>query len=113
MKQQMMKCAAFCATLLFTITLSAQTSRVSEPQYIAIDSKDNVFVAIKYGIIKITPDGTLTNLTKQASIIGDLDRTWKNLIVDSKDNLYANDDKVIYKFTFTSDRKFVGKLFTG
>ena len=109
----MMKCAAFCATLLFTITLSAQTSRVPEPQYVAIDSKDNVFVALKYGIIKITPDGTLTNLTKQAGTIGDLDRTWKNLIIDSKDNLYANDGKIIYRFNFSSDGKFVGKLFTG
>ena len=56
------------AALVFAIPTCAQTSpvRVSEPQYLAIDSRDNVYVALKYGIIKITPDGTLTNLTKEA-----------------------------------------------
>lgn len=101
------------ASLLFTAQMPAQTAtRVSTPQYIAVDSRDNVFVALKYGIIRITPDGTVTNLTKQAGTIGDLDRKWNNLIVDSKDNLYANDGKLIYKFTFDAG-KFVGKPFAG
>ena len=109
-----MKYFTLFAAILFPIFLSAQTApRISTPQYIAVDSKDNVFVALKYGIAKITPDGAVTNLTKQAGTIGDLDRTWKNLIIDSKDNLYANDGKLIYKFTFDTAGKFVGTIFAG
>ena len=101
------------ATLAFAGSVHGQNvTALPEPQYIAIDSKDNVFAALKYGIIRITPEGTIKNLTKLAGTIGGLDRTWKNLIVDSKDNLYANDGKLIYKFTFKED-KLTGKLFAG
>src|SRR6185295_11496300 len=62
---------------------------------------------------KITPDGTVTNITKQAGVIGDLDRNWHNLIIDSKDNLYANDGNLIYKITVTADNKAIGKIFAG
>jgi len=108
-----MKCAFLLLVVLFVANVHAQTPvvRVPEPHYIAVDSKDNVYVAIKYGIIRITPDGTLTNLTKVAGTIGDLDKTWKNLIIDSRDNLYANDDGAIYKFTFDRSGKFVGSVF--
>lgn len=99
--------------LLAAATQAQPLSRVPEPQYIAIDSKDNVYVAIKYGIIRIAPDGKLTNLTKVAGTIGDLDKNWKNLIIDSKDDLYASDDRLIYKFTFTSSGKFVATIFAG
>jgi hypothetical protein len=100
---------------IFSVSVGAQTPvvRVPEPHYIAIDSKDNVYVAIKYGIIRITPDGTLTNLTKIAGTIGDLDKTWKNLVIDSRDILYANDGKLIYKFTFDRSGKFVGSVYAG
>jgi hypothetical protein len=110
-----MKYFVLFAALAFAVNSPAQTvpSRVPEPQSVAIDSKDNVFVAIKYGIVKITPDGTLTNLTKVAGTIGDLDKNWKNLIIDSKDNLYASDDRLIYKFTFDRSGKFVGSIFAG
>src|SRR4249920_236112 len=110
-----MKYFVLCAALAFAVNLAAQTvpSRVPEPQSVAIDSKDNVFVAIKYGIVKITPDGTLTNLTKVAGTIAELDRHWSNLIIDSKDNLYANDGKLIYKFTFAPGNKLVGTIFAG
>ena len=104
-----MKYLALLIALVFANGLLAQApSRVPEPQYVAIDSKDNVYVAVKYGILRIAPDGTLTNLTTT----GELDRNWKNLIIDSKDNLYANDGKLIYRFNF-EDGKFVGKLFAG
>ena len=45
------------------------------------DSKDNVFVLVKYGIIKIKPDGTLIELRK---IEGNraLDVTFYNLVID-------------------------------
>jgi hypothetical protein len=46
-----------------------------------------------------------------------MDRTRQNLIVDSKDNLYANDGKVIYKITLSADNKvtlsvYAGQLYT-
>ena len=100
--------------LLLILTLSAcvfpQTTRVSTPQYIAIDSRDNLFVGLQYGIIRISPDGSVTNLTQADR---DLDRKWSNLIVDSKDNLYANDGKLIYKFTYDREGKFIGTIFAG
>ena len=91
-----MKYFIIFATLFFANSLPAQLTSVPEPQYLVIDSRDNVFVTIKYGIIKISPDGTLTNLTKIPGTIGKLDRAWSNLIIDSKDNLYANDGNLIY-----------------
>ena len=100
--------------LLVTLALSAcafaQTTRVSTLQYIAIDSRDNLFVGLQYGIIRISPDGSVTNLTQADR---ELDRKWNNLIVDSKDNLYANDGKLIYKFTYDRAGKFVGTIFAG
>ena len=109
-----MKHITLLATLIFAaVSAVSQTTPVSTPQYLAIDSKDNVFAALQYGIIKITPDGMITNLTKQAGTIGDLDRKWSNLIVDSKDNLYANDGKLIYRFTFDRTGKFVGSIYAG
>jgi len=110
-----MKYFLLFAALAFAVNSPAQTvpSRVPEPQSVAIDSKDNVFVAIKYGIVKITPDGTLTNLTKVAGTNADMDRHWSNLIIDSKDNLYANDGKLIYKFAFAPGNKLVGTIFAG
>lgn len=100
--------------LLIILTLStcifAQTTQVSTPQYIAIDSRDNLYVGIQYGIVRITPSGVVTDLTKANR---DLDRKWSNLIIDSKDNLYANDGKLIYKFTFDRDGKLAGTLYAG
>jgi NHL repeat len=112
---QIMKYVILFAALGLAVHLPAQTPplRVSTPQHIVVDSKDNVFATLKYGIVKITPDGTVTNLTKQSVGIGDLDRSWGNLIIDSKDNLYANDGKIIYKITVSADNKVVGKVYAG
>lgn len=100
----------FLITLAFSTCVFAQTTQVSTPQYIAIDSRDNLFVGLQYGIIMITPDGSVKNLTQSSR---ELDRKWSNLIVDSKDNLYANDGKLIYKFTFDRAGKLVGTIFAG
>jgi hypothetical protein len=108
-----MKYLLLFTALLFPICGTAQTTAVSTPQHIAVDSKDNLFVGLQYGIIRITPNGSITNLTKQQGTIGELDRKWNNLIIDSKDNLYANDGKLIYKFTFDRAGKFVGSIFAG
>src|SRR4051812_46757935 len=67
------------------------TTVLAEPQFLIVDSKDNVFVTRKYGLVKIAPDGTITNLSKQGPVIGGMDRAWRDLIVDSKDNMYAHD----------------------
>lgn len=110
-----MKHLMLFAALIFSANLPAQTpvARVSTPQSIVVDSKDNVFVALKYGLLKITPNGTVTNLTKQAGTNGEWDRIWHNLIIDSKDNLYANDGNIVYKFTLTADNRAIGKIFAG
>ncbi|HEX2639499.1 MAG TPA: hypothetical protein VHL50_02960 [Pyrinomonadaceae bacterium] len=100
----------FLITLALSTCVFAQTTQVSTPQYVAIDSHDNLFVGLQYGIIRISPDGSLTNLTKSSL---ELDRKWSNLIVDSKDNLYANDGKLIYKFKFDRSGKFDGAVFAG
>ncbi len=96
--------------IAFPILAFSQTTRISTPQYIAIDSRDNLFVGLQYGIIRISPDGSVTNLTQADR---ELDRKWSNLIVDSKDNLYANDGKLIYKFTYDRAGKFIGTIFAG
>jgi hypothetical protein len=111
-----MKHFILSVAVLFALHLPPQTTPpkpVSEPQHIAVDSKDNVFVTLKYGIMKITPDGHVTNITKEAGVIGPLDKHWDNLIIDSKDNLYANDGNVIFKITVGSDNKATAKIFAG
>jgi hypothetical protein len=111
-----MKALMLLAAMFLAISLPAQTrppGSVSTPQYIVVDSKDNVFVTLKYGMLKIAPDGTVTDLSKQGPVIGGMDRTWTNLIIDSKDNLYANDGKVIYKITVSADNKATLSVYAG
>ena len=101
-----MKYLVLLTAMFFAINVPAQVrppGSVSEPQHIVIDSKDNVFVTLKYGMLKIAPDGTVTDLSKQGPVIGGMDRTWQDLIIDSKDNLYAHDGNVIYKITVSVD----------
>jgi hypothetical protein len=102
--------------MFFAISVPAQVrppGSVSEPQYIVVDSKDNVFVTLKYGMLKIAPDGTVADLSKQGPVIGGMDRHWNNLIIDSKDNLYANDGQVIYKIVVSADNKASVSVFAG
>ncbi|MBP6444542.1 MAG: hypothetical protein KA267_11005 [Gemmatimonadales bacterium] len=105
--------ALACTFAPASLAAQATPSRVPEPHALAIDSKDNVYVAIKYGIVRIAPDGTLTNLTKVAGTNAEMDRAWGELLVDSKDNLYANDGKLIYKFAMGPGDKLVGTIFAG
>ena len=112
----LMKNLIILALLVFTINLPAQERKtVSEPQYIVVDSKDNIFVTRKYGMLKIAPDGIVTDLSNQGPAIGGMDRTWKNLIIDSKDNLYANENggTAIFKITVSADNKASISLFAG
>ncbi|HKP68434.1 MAG TPA: hypothetical protein VJV05_04060 [Pyrinomonadaceae bacterium] len=97
---------------LFPVQLYSQSTIISEPQHIVVDSRDNIFVTRKYGLVKIAPDGTITDLSKQGSGKG-MDRAWSDLIIDSKDNLYAHDGNVIYKIVVSSDNKVTLTKFAG
>ncbi len=111
-----MKHLMLLGLMFLAISLPAQTrppGSVSTPQHIVVDSKDNVFVTLKYGMLKIAPDGTVVDLSKQGPVIGGMDRTWQNLVIDSKDNLYANDGKVIHKITVSADNKATLSLYAG
>ena len=113
-----MKNLKLFAVSVLTFNFSAQAQErktVSEPQYLVVDSQDNIFVTRKYGMLKIAPDGTVTDLSKQGPAIGGMDRTWTNLIIDSKDNLYAteNGGTAVYKITISADNKTEIKLFAG
>src|SRR5688500_7725285 len=111
-----MRFITLLAALLFLTALIAQDATVlAEPKYIVVDSKDNIFVTRKYGLVKIAPDGTVTNLSKQGPVIGGMDRTWTNLIIDSKDNLYAteNGGTAIFKITVSGDNKAAVSLYAG
>ena len=68
-----MKYLMLLIAMSFASSVPAQVrppGSVSEPQYIVVDSKDNVFVTLKYGMLKIAPDGTVTDLSKQGPLIG-------------------------------------------
>jgi len=109
-----MKYLFLLAAMVFSINVSAQDATVlAEPHHIVVDSKDNVFVTRKYGLVKIAPNGTITNLSKQGPVIGGMDRAWYDLIIDSKDNLYAHDGKVIYKIVVSADNIVTLKKFAG
>ena len=111
-----MRLIILAAVLAFAGYSQAQTiTRIPEPQYIVVDSKDNIFVTLKYGLLKIAPDGTIIDLSKQGPAIGGMDRQWKNLIIDSKDNLYANENggTAIFKITVSADNKAAVSLYAG
>jgi hypothetical protein len=111
----MMKYLVLFAAFFVSVNVSAQDATVlAEPQHIVVDSKDNIFVTRKYGLVKIAPNGTVTNLSKQGPVIGGMDSSWHDLIIDSKDNLYAHEGKVIYKMVVSADNivtltKFAGQ----
>jgi len=112
--KNLMLFVAFVLTSILSVQ-AQERKLVSEPQYIVVDSKDNIFVTRKYGMLKIAPDGTVTDLSKQGPVIGGMDRSWTNLIIDSKDNLYATElgGTAIYKITVSADNKAEVKLFAG
>lgn len=58
-KKSIMKYFILFALLVLSINAPAQRTpgSVSTPQHIVLDSKDNVFVTLKYGMLKIAPDG--------------------------------------------------------
>src|SRR4051812_30831056 len=96
-----------CLAMLVVVA-AAQSTEINQPEHLVIDSRDNVYVTLRYGIARIASDGTVTNLTKPETGIGDLDKSWHNLVIDSKDTLYAAERNVIYKINIGLDGKAVG-----
>lgn len=84
----------------------------TSPRDVAVDSKDNVYVLVKYGLIKITPAGTLIDLRK---IDGNraIDIAMYNLVIDSKDNLFVGDGNVIKKIRVSDDNKVTIEQYAG
>jgi hypothetical protein len=112
-----MKYIIFIMILFFPAQLLAQSATiVSTPQHIVIDSRDNLFVTRQYGLVKIAPDGAITDLSKQGSGKG-MDRSWQDMVIDSKDNLYLNDGNVLFKVTVSDNNivsmsKFAGQEYS-
>ncbi len=98
-------------------------SPLNSPSKIVIDSKDNLFVLLAYGIVKISPDGQVNRFTKyNPNVVGGkfnnsthLDRAWHSMVIDDKDNLYLaeRDDKVIYKMTFSENGSIHFDIYAG
>ena len=101
---------------------AAQTPPVAVPNpvHLVIDSQDNLFVAVNYGILKITPAGKIVELRKEG-VYADaqrfdkrgMDRRWTNLVIDSKDNLYASDGHELYRIRVSEDNRVSGGLYIG
>jgi len=99
-----MKYTMLFFAILFSGCLQAQTNipkLPSSPQYIVVDSKDNVIVHLYMGrIMKITPDGN-------ASYITDDIRKGKTnpypscnaMAIDANDNVYMAGEDLIWKLT--------------
>ncbi len=101
---------------------AAQTSPVAVPNpvHLVIDSKDNLFVVVNYGILKITPTGKIIELRKEGVYTDErrfdkrgMDRRWSNLVIDSEDNLYASDGHELFKISVSEDNRVSGGLYIG
>jgi len=113
-RNTIMKYLILLAAFFVSVDVSAQDATVlAEPHHIVVDSEDNVFVTRKYGLVKIAPNGTIANLSKQGPVIGGMDRAWHDLIIDSKDNMYAHDGKEIYKIVVSADNIVTLTRFAG
>ncbi|HSF50887.1 MAG TPA: NHL repeat-containing protein [Nitrososphaeraceae archaeon] len=79
------------------------------PTGVALDSKDNLYVADTYNnrIQKIQPDGNITSIGEQGSELGEFYLPY-GIALDSKDNLYVADTKNnrIQKFSLFQIWKF-------
>ena len=91
---------------------SDEQPKLNDPDELVSDSKDNLFVLMKYGIAKITPDGKVIDLRKQEGGAA-IDKDFKNLIIDSKDNLFVSDGNNIYKITVTDENKVISNIYAG
>lgn len=65
---------------------------VPNPYHLVIDSKDNLYVTVNYGILKITPAGTIVELRKQGIYADEnrfgkrsMDRRWQLALQDRRE----------------------------
>lgn len=77
---------------------TAQSKVIPHPMRMAIDSKGNLYVTMKYGIGRISPDGSFTDLRKLegGQAIDISMETAAGLVLDSKDNLFLANGNSIY-----------------
>ena len=121
-----MKITLAAILLFLSAHLPAQNSNdspVNGPTKIVIDSKDNLYVLLAYGIARISPDGQINRFTKDnPNVIGGkfnnskyLDRQWHSIVIDAKDNIYLaeRNDKVIYKMAFVENDAITFDIFAG
>lgn len=99
----------FPLLLLISLHLAAQEpvkiQVLSHPRHLVIDSKDNLYVTMKYGIARVSPEGQFTDLRKLEG--GNrIDMSFENggLVIDSRDNLIAVIGASIYKITIRDDK---------
>lgn len=111
--------APVCLLLLSMFIVAAQSHAqqpdrikvLSHPMHMAIDSKGNLFVTMKYGIARVLPDGSFTDLrTLEGGSQIDLSmETAGGLVIDSKDNLFLGSSTSIYKIKVSENKIEVTK----
>jgi hypothetical protein len=86
--------------------VTAQSKVIAHPMHMAIDSKDNLYVTMKYGIGRIAPDGTFTDLRnlEGGQAIDFNMETAGGIVIDSKDNLYLANGPSIHKIKVYENR---------
>lgn len=95
---------------LFSAQLHAQETEqlkvIPHPMRMAIDSKDNLYVTMKYGIARVAPDGTFTDLRKLdgGNAIDFNMETAAGIVIDSKDNLFLANGASIHKIKVYENR---------
>jgi hypothetical protein len=96
--------------LLSGLNLHAQDADrpkvIPHPMHMAIDSKDNIYVTMKYGIARVKPDGSFIDLRTLPGGQG-IDFSMENIggiVIDSKDNLWLGNGASLYKIKVYEDK---------
>ena len=84
------------ASTIVSETFSPEADAVNRPSYLAIDSKDNMYVIDRDGTVMITPDGTTKRIRSSGG---------HQIIIDNNDNMYYTIGGTINKMKVTSDGK--------
>lgn len=102
--QILMKIILFILLFLVHIHADGQTGIVHKPGKMAIDSKDNLYVSIRFGIVKISPKGEIEKIT---------DRRFDHIAIDRKDNIYLAESEAIYQLKFKSNGEAIFEPYAG
>lgn len=76
--------------------ISTEADAVNRPSYLAIDSKDNMYVIDRDGTVMITPDGTTKRIRSSGGF---------QIIIDRNDNMFYTIGGTINKMKVNSDGK--------